>query len=63
VKNYAGVVGEPEIRDLVGACHPDGLTPIFMTSGRFTASAIAYARRANVTLYRYDVQAGTLANV
>lgn len=63
VKHYVGSVSVMEIRELVGACHIEGLRPIFFTAGTYTAAAVEFARRADVILYRYDVGAGTLTAV
>lgn len=54
VKHYQGSVGRPAIQQLVGATQPDGLTPLFFTSGRYTAAAIVFAERTVVALFTYD---------
>lgn len=54
VKRYAKTVpvGRPDIQRLVGAT-PAHLTPLFLTSGRYTPSAIEYAKDRGVALFRH----------
>lgn len=60
VKNYKGSVGVVPVRELVGVASVDGRLPVFFTSGTYTKAAIEFAEEANVYLFRYDAEAGTL---
>ena len=60
VKNYAGSVGVVAVRELVGVASVDGRLPVFFTSGDYTKAALDFAEQANVYLFRYDAEAGTL---
>ena len=60
VKNYKGSVGVVPIRELVGVASVDGRFPVFFTSGNFTKAAVDFSDAANVYLFRYDAEAGTL---
>ena len=60
VKNYKGSVGVVPIRELVGVASIDGRFPVFFTSGSYTKAALDFAEVANVYLFRYDAEAGTL---
>jgi hypothetical protein len=60
VKNYRGSVGVPEIRELFGIAQHDGRTPLFFTSGAFTAEAVRFADTARVALIVYDAASATL---
>lgn len=43
-------IGRPLVQKLVGACHPVGAKPIFVTTSTFTAGAIREAKRSGVEL-------------
>jgi hypothetical protein len=60
VKNYQGSVGVVPVRELVGVASVDGRFPVFFTSGTYTKAALEFADQANVYLFKYDAQAGTL---
>lgn len=60
VKNYKGSVGVVPIRELVGVASVDGRFPVFFTSGNYTKAAVDFSEAANVYLFRYDAEAGTL---
>lgn len=60
VKNYRGSVGAPEVRELFGVAQQDGRTPLFFTSGAFTAEAVRFADAANLALIVYDAVTATL---
>lgn len=60
VKNYTGSVGVVAVRELVGVASVDGRLPVFFTSGNYTKAALDFAEPANVYLFRYDAEAGTL---
>lgn len=51
-KRYAksNTVGRPLVQKLVGACHPVGAKPIFVTTSTFTAGAIKEAERSGAQL-------------
>lgn len=63
VKNYAGSVGVREVRELMGVAAVDGRTPLFFTSGTYTKAALDYANEAEVLLFRYSAEQGTLDGV
>ena len=62
VKNYGSntAVGAPEVRELAGVASVDGRTPLFFTSGRYTAEAEAFAEGAGIALFIYSAERGTL---
>lgn len=60
VKNYIGSVGAPEIQQLVGAAFASNKSPIFFTSGLYTAAAKLAAESVEMPLLVYDAEAGTL---
>ena len=63
VKNYAGSVGVPAIREMVGVASIDGRKPLVFTSGTYTAESIRTADAAGMPLFVYDAPAGTLTAV
>lgn len=60
VKHYTGAVGGPDVQRLIGAAYPARKTPLFFTSGRYTAAAEAAAATADVALFVYSAERGTL---
>lgn len=60
VKNYKGSVGVIPVRELVGVASVDGRFPVFFTSGSYTKAALQFAEEANVYLFKYDAEGGTL---
>lgn len=60
VKHYRGSVGVTEVRELVGVTSIDGRTPVFFTSGQYTSGALEFADRAQVLLFSYNAERGTL---
>jgi restriction endonuclease Mrr len=64
VKLYSTItVGRPEIQQLVGAAVVNGKRPLFFTSSTFTAEAKRYAAQAEVALFRFVPEEGTLIGV
>jgi hypothetical protein len=60
VKNYTGSVGIAEVRELAGVAAVDGRKPLFFTSGAYPASAIEFADRSGMALFRYSAELGDL---
>jgi len=64
VKLYSNTsVGRPEIQQLVGAALVSGKHALFFTSSTFTAEAKRYAAQAEVALFRFVPEDGTLIGV
>lgn len=60
VKNYRDAVGAGPVRELLGVAIAEGKKPLFFTSGYFTSEAQAFAEKAQLPLFVYDAQNGTL---
>lgn len=64
VKLYTATsVGRPEIQQLVGAALVKGKRALFFTSSNFTAEAKRYAAEAEVALFRFVPEEGTLIGI
>lgn len=63
VKNYQGSVGVHEIRELVGTSSVDSRLPVLFTSGSLTRDASEFADQANLAIFRYSAEDGTLGAV
>ncbi|MFF2387897.1 restriction endonuclease [Agromyces sp. NPDC058104] len=64
VKNLApgSAVPVAQIRELAGVAAHDGRTPVFFTSGSYSAGGVEFADRAKMALFIYDAPRGTLSS-
>ena len=60
VKNYQGSVGVHEIRELIGTGLVDSREPVLFTSGSLTRDASDFAEQANLAVFKYSAEEGTL---
>lgn len=63
VKNIAGAVPVEDVRAFAGAATLDGRTPLFFTSGTYTAGSVDFAGRSGLALFTYDAWRGELRGV
>ncbi|MBF0688595.1 MAG: restriction endonuclease [Cellulomonas sp.] len=63
VKHQTGSTGAPAVREIAGAAMVDGRLPLFFSSGPYTPAAIEFAEAANVPLFQFDADNGTLIGV
>lgn len=61
VKHWAGSVGAPTVRQIAGVAAVDGRAGIVFTSGSFTREAVSFADAANVLLFVFAPEHGTLS--
>jgi len=60
VKNYAGTVPINDVRALAGVVHTDGRKGLFFTSGTYSSGAVNFADQAEIALFVYSAERGTL---
>lgn len=60
VKNIKGTVPISAIRELHGVGSARGRRALFFTSGRYTPSAVEFARETGMALFTYSAETGTL---
>lgn len=53
-----GSVGAPAVREIFGVASAESKTAVVITSGRFTAQALAFAAQAGVALIHLDERVG-----
>jgi hypothetical protein len=63
VKNYAGTVGVIPVRELAGVASIQNREALFFTSGTYASGAIDFANQAQIALFAYNAEEGTLQGI
>ena len=63
VKHHQGIIGVAPVRELAGVASVDGRQALFFTSTGYAPGAVGFADRAEIALFTYSVEEGTLAAV